>query len=75
MNKKVSANTPEIQANSLQSEVKFVPPVELPQSLFGLKTPHTQAIFDSILAERASRRFSNHKVKSRAEVSGTGKKP
>lgn len=75
MNKKVNANNLEIQSNSLQSEVKFVPPVDLPQSLFGQKTPHTQAIFDSILAERASCRFANHKVKSRAEVSGTGKKP
>nr|WP_230861263.1 50S ribosomal protein L4 [Mycoplasma sp. 'Moose RK'] len=58
-----------------QTAVKFIPTVQLPEALFGLKTPHSQAIFDSILSERASRRFSTHKVKNRAEVSGTGKKP
>ncbi|MGX9340802.1 50S ribosomal protein L4 [Mycoplasma sp. 4044] len=48
---------------------------KLPQRLFGLEEVHAQAIFDTILSDRASRRFSTHKVKNRGEVSGTGKKP
>ncbi|UBX97585.1 50S ribosomal protein L4 [Mycoplasmopsis synoviae] len=36
---------------------------------------HQQAIFDSILSERASRRQGTHQVKNRAAVSGSGKKP
>ncbi|MBN0919169.1 50S ribosomal protein L4 [[Mycoplasma] gypis] len=47
----------------------------LPERLFGLEEVHTQAIFDTILSDRASKRFSTHKVKNRGEVSGTGKKP
>ncbi|MCU4117301.1 50S ribosomal protein L4 [Mycoplasma zalophi] len=43
--------------------------------LFGLETVHTQAIFDTVLSDRASRRFSTHAVKNRGQVSGTGKKP
>ncbi|UWD34290.1 50S ribosomal protein L4 [Mesomycoplasma molare] len=49
--------------------------VNLPKSVFGIETINSQAIFDVILSERASRRQGTHKVKSRAEVSGTGKKP
>ncbi|ENY54128.1 50S ribosomal protein L4 [Metamycoplasma alkalescens] len=48
---------------------------DLPKSVFGLEKVYAQAIFDAILAERASKRFATHKVKSRGEVSGTGKKP
>ena len=48
---------------------------ELPQKVFGLSKIYSQAIFDVILSERASKRFSTHKVKNRGEVSGTGKKP
>ncbi|MFA7703210.1 50S ribosomal protein L4 [Mycoplasmopsis synoviae] len=36
---------------------------------------HQQAILDSILSERASRRQGTHQVKNRAAVSGSGKKP
>ncbi|MCR8613257.1 MAG: 50S ribosomal protein L4 [Mycoplasma sp.] len=36
---------------------------------------NTQAIFDSILSERASKRQGTHKTKTRGEVSGGGKKP
>lgn len=36
---------------------------------------YEQAIFDTILSERASRRQGTHQVKNRAEVSGSGKKP
>lgn len=36
---------------------------------------HTQAVFDSVLLERASLRQGTHSTKTKAEVSGTGKKP
>lgn len=48
---------------------------KLPSALFNIKNVNTQAIFDTILYERASRRQGTHQVKSRADVSGTGKKP
>ncbi|SYV96907.1 50S ribosomal protein L4, partial [Mycoplasmopsis edwardii] len=47
----------------------------LPQNLFASEKIYEQAIFDSILSERASRRQGTHQVKNRAEVSGSGKKP
>lgn len=49
--------------------------VKLPATVFNIKNVNNQAIFDTILYERASRRQGTHQVKSRAEVSGTGKKP
>lgn len=48
---------------------------KLPLNLFGSEKIYEQAIFDSILSERASRRQGTHQVKNRAEVSGSGKKP
>ncbi|WP_029608987.1 50S ribosomal protein L4 [Mycoplasma simbae] len=48
---------------------------KLPAEVFGLEKIYEQAIFDTILSERASRRQGTHSVKSRAEVSGGGKKP
>ncbi|WP_036452140.1 50S ribosomal protein L4 [Mycoplasma buteonis] len=47
----------------------------LPASLFASEKIYEQAIFDTILSERASRRQGTHQVKNRAEVSGSGKKP
>ncbi|TPI01850.1 50S ribosomal protein L4 [Mycoplasma struthionis] len=47
----------------------------LPKEIFGLEKVYSQAVFDAILSERASKRFATHKTKTRAEVSGTGKKP
>ncbi|MXR35210.1 50S ribosomal protein L4 [Mesomycoplasma hyopneumoniae] len=64
-----------IQSQKTENLVKFNANNDLPKSLFEQKEPHFQAIFDSILSERASKRLSTHKVKNRAEVSGTGKKP
>lgn len=40
-----------------------------------LPQAHQQAIFDSVLLERASLRQGTHSTKTKAEVSGTGKKP
>ena len=50
------------------------PNANLPKKVFGVKV-NTQAIFDTIMSERASRRQGTHKVKNKGEVSGTGKKP
>ncbi|MEA4115195.1 50S ribosomal protein L4 [Mycoplasma sp. 744] len=47
----------------------------LPKEIFALNKIYSQAIFDSILSERASRRQGTHSVKTRAEVRGGGKKP
>nr|AXX39335.1 50S ribosomal protein L4 [Mycoplasmopsis gallinarum]AXX39336.1 50S ribosomal protein L4 [Mycoplasmopsis gallinarum] len=44
-------------------------------NVFASEKIYEQAIFDSILSERASRRQGTHSVKSRAEVRGGGKKP
>ncbi|QDY87873.1 50S ribosomal protein L4 [Mycoplasma anserisalpingitidis] len=49
--------------------------VKLPENLFASEKIYEQAIFDTVLSERASRRQGTHQVKNRAEVSGTGKKP
>ncbi len=46
----------------------------LPPKVFNIKV-NNQAIFDTILFERASRRKGNHKVKNRSEVRGGGRKP
>ena len=47
---------------------------DLPKKVFNVKV-NTQAIFDTIMSERASRRQGTHKTKNKGEVSGTGKKP
>lgn len=48
---------------------------KLPKELFASSKIYEQAIFDTIMSERASRRQGTHDVKSRAEVRGGGKKP
>ncbi|RMA78575.1 large subunit ribosomal protein L4 [Metamycoplasma subdolum] len=63
----------QVKSAKVQNKVKLE--ATLPKSVFGISKVYSQAIFDAILSERASKRFSTHKVKSRAEVSGTGKKP
>ncbi|AWX69282.1 50S ribosomal protein L4 [[Mycoplasma] anseris] len=64
---------PKIQKSTTTKKVTSE--VKLPKTVFGLDKIYTQAIFDAILSERGSKRLATHKVKSRAEVSGTGKKP
>jgi len=49
--------------------------VKLPKEIFAIENINNQAIFDTILSERGSRRQGTHAVKTRATVSGTGKKP
>jgi len=46
----------------------------LPKEVFAVKV-NTQAIFDTIMSERASLRQGTHKTKDRSEVRGGGKKP
>lgn len=53
---------------------KKVAKTVFPKDTFGIKV-NTQAIFDVIMSERASRRQGTHKVKHRGEVRGGGKKP
>ena len=48
--------------------------VNLPKNIFAIKV-NTQAIFDTILSERASKRSSGAQTKNQSQVSGTGKKP
>ncbi|WP_434337018.1 50S ribosomal protein L4 [Mesomycoplasma conjunctivae] len=72
---KVDNEVVKIEYCPISNHTKFELSTPLNQEIFGLEVPHSQAIFDTILYERASRRRATHKVKSRAEVSGTGKKP
>ncbi|QJB71203.1 50S ribosomal protein L4 [Mycoplasma sp. 1654_15] len=65
----------EIKQSKNVAKVNISNKTSLPKELFGKTEAHSQAIFDTILYERGSRRNPTHKVKSRAEVSGTGKKP
>ena len=53
---------------------KKVGDVELTDSVFGAKV-NEQAIFDAILRQQSSLRQGTHKAKTRAEVSGGGRKP
>ncbi|MDY3196089.1 MAG: 50S ribosomal protein L4 [Paracholeplasma sp.] len=46
----------------------------LNDNVFGI-TPHQQALYDVVNAQRAAMRQGTHDVKSRAEVSGGGRKP
>lgn len=53
---------------------KKVSEITLNEKIWGI-TPHSQAQFDSLLSYNASLRQGTHKVKTRAEVSGGGRKP
>jgi large subunit ribosomal protein L4 len=48
--------------------------IELRDSVFGIE-PHSSVLFDAVIAQRASLRQGNHKVKNRSEVAGGGRKP
>ena len=53
---------------------KKVGSVDLKDSVFNCEV-NTQAIFDAVLRQQSSLRQGTHKAKTRAEVSGGGKKP
>ena len=48
--------------------------IELNASVFGI-TPNEAVLFDAVIAQRASLRQGNHKVKNRSAVAGGGRKP
>lgn len=48
--------------------------IELSDAIFGIE-PNEAVLFDAIIAQRASLRQGNHKVKNRSEVAGGGRKP
>lgn len=48
--------------------------IELNDYVFGIE-PNESVLFDAVIAQRASLRQGNHKVKNRSEVAGGGKKP
>ncbi|MEK4427478.1 50S ribosomal protein L4 [Solibacillus sp. FSL K6-1523] len=48
--------------------------IELNDAIFGIE-PNEAVLFDAIVAQRASLRQGNHKVKNRSEVAGGGRKP
>lgn len=48
--------------------------IELNDGIFGIE-PNEAVLFDAIVAQRASLRQGNHKVKNRSEVAGGGRKP
>jgi len=48
--------------------------IELNDSIFGIE-PNNHVLFEAIIMQRASLRQGTHKVKSRSEVAGGGRKP
>ncbi|MDW0116749.1 50S ribosomal protein L4 [Sporosarcina thermotolerans] len=48
--------------------------IELNESIFGI-VPNEAVLFEALVQQRASLRQGNHKVKTRAEVAGGGRKP
>ena len=48
--------------------------IELNDAVFGI-APNNNVLFDAVIAQRASLRQGNHKVKNRSEVAGGGCKP
>ena len=78
---KVKTKTPAKKTTDAQASVqpKIVKSLkttsDLPSAVFGCQKVNKQAIFDTIMMERASRRQGTHSVKTRGEVSGSGIKP
>ncbi|WP_153732600.1 50S ribosomal protein L4 [Sporosarcina obsidiansis] len=48
--------------------------IELNEAIFGIE-PNEAVLFEAIVQQQASLRQGNHKVKTRAEVAGGGRKP
>jgi large subunit ribosomal protein L4 len=62
------------QITVLNQEGKALHSIDLADVVFGIE-PNQQAIFDTVLMQRASMRQGTHDVKTRREVSGGGRKP
>ena len=58
----------------LNQEGKALHKIDLADAVFGIE-PNQQAIFDTVLMQRASMRQGTHDVKNKREVRGGGKKP
>ncbi|TGK22300.1 50S ribosomal protein L4 [Leptospira fluminis] len=63
-----------MKAQKYSKEGKLLSEIELPAAIFESKYS-SGAIYDAIKAENANLRSGNHHTKTRAEVSGGGKKP
>ena len=63
---------PKVDVYNMQG--KKVSDVELSEAVFGIE-PNNQTIYDAVVLKQASMRQGTHKVKTRSEVSGGGKKP
>ncbi|MCR5794245.1 MAG: 50S ribosomal protein L4 [Solobacterium sp.] len=62
------------QMDVYNQEAKVVKSVELSDAVFGIE-PNQQAMYDAVLVYLAGLRQGTHSTKTRAFVSGTGKKP
>ncbi len=58
----------------VNQEGKALHKIDLADEVFGIE-PNQQAIFDTLMMQRASMRQGTHDVKNRWEVSGGGRKP
>ena len=63
---------PNVQLLNQQGAV--IGELQLSEEVFGVPV-HQQAIFDTVVAERAGMRQGTQKAKTRAEVRGGGRKP
>lgn len=63
-----------IKIDVLNQAGEKVETLEISSHVFGI-TPHQQAMFDVVNAQRAAMRQGTSKVKNRSEVRGGGKKP
>ena len=62
------------QIDVYNQEANVVKTIELSDAVFGIE-PNQQAIYDAVLVYQAGLRQGTHSTKTRAYVSGTGKKP
>lgn len=62
------------QIDVYNQEANVVKQIELSDAVFGIE-PNQQAIYDAVLVYQAGLRQGTHSTKTRAFVSGTGKKP
>lgn len=58
----------------VNQEGKALHKIELAEAVFGIE-PKQQAVFDTLMMQRAAMRQGTHDVKNRWEVSGGGRKP
>lgn len=73
--KKTQVKKEEAKEAPIKKEAPKAKKLSLNPVLFDSEKIYEQAIFDTIMSERASLRQGTHDVKSRAEVRGGGKKP